>query len=182
MDEYENTFLVYLAKNMVINYDASDKWIKAGQETPQPQDSSFCFEDMDVTINLPENKNWIKNPAASSGNDTGTVTFYDAIAETEVKLSFGNKPVKELEMLEGSVPGENQYWSYFEGDKEKLIKVQFCKRKDMTTALLSWKNNNIYFYMYADFANTGNKENSSLEWQSLAKAAAYIAEKSTSVS
>ena len=25
----------------------------------------------------------------------------------------------------GSVPYENQYWSYFKEDKEKLIKIQF---------------------------------------------------------
>lgn len=80
--------------------------------------------------------------------------------------------------MEGSVPGENQYWSYFTGNKEKLIKIQFCKRKDITTVLLSWKNNNIYFYMYTDFVDVGNKDNTSLEWTPLAKVASYIAEKS----
>ncbi|MCI8747987.1 MAG: hypothetical protein HFH67_08995 [Lachnospiraceae bacterium] len=178
MDEYENTFLVHLSKNMVINYDASEKWLKTGQETSQAQNNSFYFENMDVTIELPEIENWIQNPQASSKKGTGIVTFYDAIAETEVKLCFRKKPIKELEGMEGSVPGENQYWSYFTGNKEKLIKIQFCKRKDITTVLLSWKNNNIYFYMYTDFVDVGNKDNTSLEWTPLAKVASYIAEKS----
>lgn len=184
IDEYENTFLVYLSKNMVINYEASEKWLKYGQETLQTkdnlqtQDNSFYFENQDVTIELPENENWIQNPKASSVKDTGIVTFYDAIAETEVKLSFRKKPIKKLKNMKGSVPYENQYWSYFKEDKEKLIKIQFCKRKDITTVLLSWKNKNVYFYMFTDFVDIGNEKGSSLEWQPLAKIASYVAEKS----
>lgn len=176
MDEYENTFLVYLSKNMVIKYDASEKWLKSGQEISQLQDNNFYFENLDVTIKLPENNNWIQNPQASSGKNTGIVTFYDGIAETEVKLYFSKKTKKELEGMEGSVPDGNEYWSYFTGNQEKLIKVQFYKRKDMTTVLLSWKYNKIYFYMYADFVDIGHKATKNLEWQPLAKTAAYIAE------
>ncbi|MCI9077712.1 MAG: M56 family metallopeptidase [Lachnospiraceae bacterium] len=177
IDEYGNTFLVYLAKNMIINYDASEEWIDTGQETSQTQGNSFYFENLDVTIELPENKTWIQNAKASSEKNTGIVTFYDAIAKTEVKLCFRNKPIKELDRMEGSVSYENKYWSYFAGDKEKLIKIQFCKRKDMTTLLLSWRYNNIYFYMYTDFADAGNKESDNLEWQPFAKIASYVAEK-----
>lgn len=176
MDEYENTFLVYLAKNMIINYDASDKWLKFGQKNSQVQNNSFYFENLDVTIKLPENENWIQNPEASSDKDKGNVAFYDAIAETAVKLHFAKKPEKELEEMKDSVSGEDEYWFYFTGNKQKLIKVQFCIRKDMTTVLLSWKYNKIYFYMYADFVDIGNKETKNLAWQSLAKTAVYVAE------
>lgn len=61
---------------------------------------------------------------ASAGKDSGIVTYYDCITETEVKLDFGKKPQKDIEKWSGSVPYENEYWSFF-GGKEKLIKVQF---------------------------------------------------------
>lgn len=185
IDEYENTFLVYLPKNMLKNYNASEKWIKSGQETSQTQDSQpqknkFYFENLDVTIELPENREWIQNAQASSVKDTGIVTFYDAIVETEVKLYFAKKPKKELDSIESTAPYEDRHWSYVAGNKErkeKFIKIKFCKRKDMTTILFSWKYNKIYFYMYADFVDAGNEENNNLDWQPLAKIASYVAGK-----
>lgn len=174
IDEYGNTFLVHLLKNMVIKYDAGEKLLEPGQK----QNREFYFEDIDVTIKLPENENWIQNPMASAGKDSGIVTYYDCITETEVKLDFGKKPQKDIEKWSGSVPYENEYWSFF-GGKEKLIKVQFYKlykRKAITTTLLSWKYNKIYFYMYTDFIDMSNGETNNLEWQVLAKTAAYIAE------
>ena len=143
------------------------------------QNREFYFEDMDVTIKLPENENWIQNPMASAGKDSGIVTYYDCITTTEVKLEFGKKPNKDIEKWSGSVPYENEYWSFFTGSKEKLIKVQFYKlykRKHITTTLLSWKCNKIYFYMYTDFIDMDNGGTNNLEWQVLTKTAAYIAE------
>lgn len=175
IDEYDNTFLVHLSKNMIIKYAAGEKWLKPEKK----QNNSFYFEDMDVTITLPENENWIQNPMASMGKDTGIVTYYDDIAKTEVKLEFGKKPQKVLENLPGAIPYENAYWSFFARNKEKLIKVQFYelyKRKNIKTVLLSWKYNKIYFYMYADLGYTHNEGINNLEWQPLAKTAAYIAE------
>ena len=55
IDEYGNTFLVHLLKNMVIKYDAGEKLLEPGQK----QSREFYFEDIDVTIKLPENENWI---------------------------------------------------------------------------------------------------------------------------
>lgn len=174
IDEYDNTFLVHLSKNMVIKYAAGQKWLKLGKE----QNNSFYFEDMDVTIVLPENENWIQDSMASTSKDSGIVTYYDGIVKTAVKLEFGKKPQSEFEGL--SVPYENEYWSFFTGNKERLIKVQFYKlykRKNITTTVLSWKYNKIYFYMYADLMDINNEGINNLEWQPLAKAAAYIAEK-----
>ena len=159
---------------MVIKYAAGQKWLKLGKE----QNNSFYFEDMDVTIVLPENENWIQDSMASTSKDSGIVTYYDGIVKTAVKLEFGKKPQNEFEGL--SVPYENEYWSFFTGNKERLIKVQFYKlykRENITTTVLSWKYNKIYFYMYADLMDINNQGINNLEWQPLAKAAAYIAEK-----
>lgn len=174
-DEYENIFLVDLSKNMVIQYDAGEKWLKPDKE----QNNKFYFEDMDVTIILPENENWIQNAMASAGKNEGIVAYYDGITDTNVKLVFGKKPQKEIEEMSGSVPYEDEYWSFFTENNEKLIKVQFYKlykRKNITTTVLSWKYNKIYFYMYTDFVDMDNGETNNLEWQSMAKTAAYIAE------
>lgn len=175
IDEYDNTFLVHLSKNMVIQYNVGEKWLKHANK----QNREFYFEDMDVTIKLPENENWIQNPVASAGKNSGIVTYYDCITTTEVKLEFGKKPNKDIEKWSGSVPYENEYWSFFTESKEKLIKVQFYKlykRKHITTTLLSWKCNKIYFYMYTDFIDMANGGTNNLEWQVLTKTAAYIAE------
>ncbi len=137
-------------------------------------ENSFYFKDTGVTIGLPENKNWIQNPAAYKEGSTGIVQYYDSIAKTDVTLGFGKKKQEEITGLSEKDSFENEYWSFFPGKYEKLIEIQFHKIKDNKTAVvLSWEYNKINFYMRADFTGT---EKNNTEWTSLAKTAAYIAE------
>ena len=85
IDEYGNTFLVHLLKNMVIKYDAGEKLLEPGQK----QSREFYFEDIDVTIKLPENENWIQNPMASAGKDSGIVTYMIVLQKQKLNWILG---------------------------------------------------------------------------------------------
>lgn len=183
-DEYGNSFMVLLSKNMVTGYKAGKKsyaltYLEKKQlkdasvsTVPESAKDTFYFENLGVTINLPGNIELVQNPEAYSTKDTGIIKYYDGMSKTDVTLYFGKKSQKELTGIKASGYYDKEYWSFFHENKEQLIEIQFHKAKNKKTRLvLSWEYNNINFYMC-----TGLKTEFP-DWAILAKSAAWIAQR-----
>ncbi|MFG6395453.1 MAG: M56 family metallopeptidase [Lachnospiraceae bacterium] len=183
-DEYGNSFMVLLSKNMVTGYKAGKKLYAltylekkqlkntSASTVPESAEDTFYFENLDVIINLPGNKKLVQSPEAYSTKDTGIVKYYDGMSKTDVTLYFGKKSQKELTGIKASGYYDKEYWSFFPENKEQLIEIQFHKAKNKKTRLvLSWEYNNINFYMC-----TGLKTEFP-DWAVLAKSAAWIAQR-----
>lgn len=139
-------------------------------------DNTFLFEDRSVS--LPSHA---QNPVAYTEGKAGIIRYYDKVADTNVMLCFGKKDQQNY--LRGKIPynpkrAADELWSYFVGNKENLIQVQFQTVKNgKATVILFWEHSGIQFYMCAEGLPQHDSYSGKVpdNWEVLAKTAAYIA-------
>lgn len=133
------------------------------------------FDELGITIKLPENTNWIEKPTYSIIDETvAQVEYYDKIVEADMTLRVGKEDIQTLSGINYSFDDEHEenWFARTEEDGSPIdIKVQYAiSDEGMKSVFVSWN--------YKDFNYTlwGSISNEDADISPIAKTAVYIAQ------
>lgn len=133
------------------------------------------FNKLGITIQLPQNTNWIGNPTYSIIDETvAQVEYYDKIVEADMTLRVGKEDIQTLSRINYSFDDEreeNWFARTSKGGTGIDIKVQYAiSDKEMKGVLASWN------YKEFNYTLWGNISDEGIDISPIAKTAVYIAE------
>lgn len=136
---------------------------------PVKESSPEEFAAMGITLELPENEDWIQDVTYTTISDEiAQIQYYDAIAEADVTLRAGKGEVQELAGV---------YFSFDDSREEQWssryqIRQQYAVANGKTVGVLaSWTDGELTYTMWGQFCGEGEYQASPI-----AKAAVYVAE------
>lgn len=142
----------------------------AGQPVNPIKDSSpEEFKTMGITLELPENENWIQEVSYTTiSGEIAQIQYYDAIAEADMTLRAGRGEVQEIAGI---------YYSFDDSREEEwvqYIRVQHAVADGKDVGVLaSWSDGDFTYTLWGDFVKEENQDAAPI-----AKTAAYVAEHS----
>ena len=154
------------------------KWVKASDIsydiTPYTIGQIKYFDKLGITIQLPENKNWIENPTYSIIDEMiAQVKYYDKLVNADITLRVGKADIQTLSEIYYSFDGErDENWSTGTLSGEHInVKVQYAISDNKAKGVLvSWNYKGFNYTLWGDISDE------SVDISPIAKTALYIAE------